>query len=350
MKSSKLAIAVGLALALAASLAQSKPVDHYTSNTAPDALSKKILATHYVSFEDGSENSDDVRGAIHRNFSSVIEQNMAQMPAKAMTAWLDKMSDAELRDLAQLYVNSKADTHRTGGLLQVFASRLDGKRIARLAQSFGYHEMNAAVLAVAPAKAQSFAASASVVQSGPTPGAALAHSATPMAALAAGGAAVRMGATPIDMSIYEIYLNFRTLPVGSLSAQAAIYETAQFAASRLGASAAAGWWMGGQIVGLMRTYAPDWYYGTFIYAVGNTVDYTQNLVNTSYNYFTRNQSLELGRYQGSTMSVMGVNRYERNSMRADGGDLLMEYPYEAYIENSQVCAMGREDCIPVQPW
>ncbi len=347
MKAMKLAGAVGLALA--AALAHSATVEHYTARTAPDAVSKAILATHYVSFDDGSARSVDMRGAIHRNFAGVIDQNMAQMPAKAMSAWLDTMSDAELRDLAQLYVNAKADTHRTVAVLQVFATRLDGKRLARLAQFFGYHEMNAAVLAVAPTKAQSFAANTSVVQSGPAPGAALVRPGTPTAALVA-GAAVRTTAAPLDMTIYETYLNFRTLPVGSMSANAAIYETAQFAGSRLAASGYAGWWAGGKIVDLMKTYTPDWYYGSFISAVGDTVQYTERLVDTTYDYFSRGQTRELGSYQESTMSVMGVTRGERYVMGIDGGDMQMEWPYHSYVDDSWICRRGREDCIPVQPW
>jgi hypothetical protein len=339
LQARKLAIAAGIALF--ASLTHAA-TNNYTAKTAPDTLSKQILAHHYVSFEDGATGPADTRAAIHRDFAKVIEQNLAQMPAKSMTAWLDGMSDAELRDLAQLYVNANADTRGTGSALQVFATRLDGPRLARLAKHFGYQEMNAAVLAVAPLKAQSFAASVSIVHAGPVPGAALMHD------MASSGApdpaAGRAATTPMpttDMSITEIYLDFRTAPIGSLSAKSAIFETAQFAGMRLFRVGTWGYAIGTQVNDLMEEYAPDFYYGTFVPVVGGSIDaaivWTQDLVTRTYNYFANDQTRALGAYQARTLPEMGVSPYEMNDMLIDGGDLGMEEPFEYYEEGGGAC-------------
>jgi hypothetical protein len=245
LNASKLASAAGLALA--ATLTHAATIHPYTAKTAPDALSKRILTHRHASIEEGAAGPADVHQAIHRNFGSVIEQNLAQMPAKSMAAWLDGMEDAELRDLAQLYVDANADARRKGSALHVFATRLDGKRLARLGRFFGYHEMNAAVLEVAPLKAHPLAAATTIAQAAPVPHAALAGRPTPGSLQPlAGGAMPLGGARPapnVEMSIYEIYMDFRTAPVGSLSARAAIYETAMFAGSRLISAGYAGYWL-----------------------------------------------------------------------------------------------------------
>jgi hypothetical protein len=347
LKASKIASAAGLALAACAAHAAADPT---TARSAPDAVSMQILAHHDVSFLEGATGPADVPAAIHRNFAKVIEQNLARMPASAMTAWLDGMNDAELRDLAQLYVNANADAHGKGAALQVFATRLDGRRLARLGRFFGYHEMNEAVLAVAPLKAQALAAGTSIVHAGPVPGAAIVRQASLNASLRA-GAAANAGTSILDMSPYELYLDLRTMPIGARSVPAAIFETAMVWGAGLKGAYEGGQWVGTQIVGLMKAYAPDWYYGTFIHAVGDTVSFTQTVVDVSYDYYTTGRTADLGRYQGLTMPVMGVSRGDMYQMGLSGGDLGLEAPFENYIQNYPVCS-GRwnEDCRPVQPW
>jgi hypothetical protein len=61
----------------------------------------------------------------------------------------------------------------------------------------------------------------------------------------------------LDYTIYEIYLSFRTAPVGSLSVRAAFFETAVLAGSRLVPAFSTGYAVGTALSSLMQTYAPD---------------------------------------------------------------------------------------------
>jgi hypothetical protein len=74
-------------------------------------------------------------------------------------------------------------------------------------------------------------------------------------------------APTVDMTLQEIYLEFRTATAGSLSVNGAIAETIQFAGPRL-----LGWFGAGYSVGtvfnwLIQTYAPNTYD-----AIGGTLD------------------------------------------------------------------------------
>jgi len=73
--------------------------------------------------------------------------------------------------------------------------------------------------------------------------------------------AIRMagsGPSPtLDMTLQEIYLEFRTAPVGALSPAASIYMTTAFAAVNLAAAFQAGYTLGTGISWLIQTYAPS---------------------------------------------------------------------------------------------
>lgn len=59
------------------------------------------------------------------------------------------------------------------------------------------------------------------------------------------------------MTLEDIYLEFRTAPVGGLSPASALSETLQFAGTRLSLSAATGWEIGTGINYLIETYDPS---------------------------------------------------------------------------------------------
>lgn len=62
------------------------------------------------------------------------------------------MSDLELSDLAQLYVNATTTHGRDEKLMFVLACRLDGKRLGRVAHHFGFERTYHAIYAIAPHK------------------------------------------------------------------------------------------------------------------------------------------------------------------------------------------------------
>ena len=66
---------------------------------------------------------------------------------------------------------------------------------------------------------------------------------------------------------YEIYLSFRTSPVGALAPRAAMYETVQLLGRPIAWSWAGGYATGSVVRDLMQTYTPDLYD-----AIGGTID------------------------------------------------------------------------------
>ncbi len=342
MKANRLSTALAACAFLGASYGATPK---FTSQTAPDAVSRSILAARYTTFQDGASGPGDVRAAIDRNFANVIEHNLAVMSAGDMTAWLDQMSNRELADLAQLYTNSNALTVRSGRVLDVLAARLDVTRLRRLARFFGTNELNNAILAVAPAKF-SAVVSATEVYAAPVVGAAIlaSPSVTLMSATKAGVVAPMQTAPTADMTLNEIYLNFRTMPVGAMSVQAALYETGAYAGKNLVVAWGVGYAFGTLITDLMQTYAPTWYYGTFVPVVGGSVSGTanwlQNFVTKTYNLMLSNQTNNLGQFESDTIPILGVPVGAEKSMGSTGGDLGMENEYEDLVSSG-----GRHDCI-----
>jgi len=347
----KFAVTAATALLVHASYASSAPAS-YSTETAPDATSRNILKTHYISFQDGAAGPGDVRAAIDRNFAGVIEHNLAAMPASTARAWLDQMSDRELSDLAQLYANSNAMTFRSGHALEVLVDRLDVNRLARLPRFFGTNEVNGAVLAAAPVKFSALAlVTGAAFHAAPLSGVALTRSVAVPAGIGRDVIRPMQTAPTVDMTLGEIYLNFRTLPVGALSVQSAIYETAQFAGKNLVFAWGVGYGFGSGITYLMETYAPTWYYGSFVDVVGGTpydaVDFVQNLVLNTSNLYAAGLTNQLGNYQAGSVGTMGASS-AAPAMIDTGGDLGMEYEFEAFESSAggKICVGGT--CAPIK--
>jgi hypothetical protein len=71
----------------------------------------------------------------------------------------------------------------------------------------------------------------------------------------------------IDMTLEEIYLEYRTAPFGSLSPAAALWETTAFAGKNVTIAAGAGYAIGTEIHNLIETYDPS-----LNDAIGGTLD------------------------------------------------------------------------------
>jgi hypothetical protein len=300
----------------------------YTDQTAPDALSRSILAFPLSGPADGATSGDDIPAAINRNFPKLIEFNVASMPSSTMSWWVDQLSDLELEHLAQLYVNANADAGRSGELLKVAALRLDGAHLGRLSIFFGHAEVRSAVAKMAPAKLDSFEANSSVSFVAPIVGAAL--SMPDYEGVVGDGAKGMQGFKPqVSMTFEQLYTGFRSMQVGSMATPAAIYETAMFAGKNLGAAGYLGWQVGSWIDSAMRAEAPDFYYGTFVNVVGGPVTYATNLVNAVATDLGNAQTL--GQLQANNMVPMGISQAVSNSMGATGGDWSMEGEYADWI-------------------
>ena len=316
----------------------------YTADTAPDAVSKSVLAVQVLRPEEGAVNSDDIAPAIHRNFPKIIEQNLAARNERAAMAWIDQLSDLELDHMAQLYVNANASAARTGKLLQVAAARLDAAHLGRLAKFFGHAEVRAAVSHVAPKKLRSFEANSSPRFAAPIAGAAL--SAAPLMMRTSGGVMMASGSfTPqVSMSFEELYAGFRSMQVGSMAVAGAVYELAAYSGKYLVVAWGIGYGFGTGITYLMQEYEPDFYNDTFVNWVGAPVDWVQNFVLTSYNKGSNVQ--DLGQYQSTTLPTYGTSSSQIDSMGSMGGDWGTEYGYESFESAGGGGSGGSKDCPP----
>lgn len=248
----------------------------FDRHTAPDQISRDILTKPLTRLQEGTAPGVDPSYQIHRNFPQIIEQNFARLDTNGMQTLIDALSDQELSDLAQLYVNAVTDNGQILRVLSVMADRLDFGRLARVSKHFGFLAVHGAISAVAPGKVHDFLSHSSPTYQGPTPGEARFGPAgryTPAAVTGRSGM-VRtayyggrarfikvVGLGPyLDMTPYEIYLSFRTAPIGALSVRAALYEMTVLVSKGAIGAYTAGYEVGTHyVLPAIQTYAPDLY-------------------------------------------------------------------------------------------
>ena len=181
---------------------------------------------------------------IDARFAGVIEQNFrAGDPNKLVHA----LTSHELADLATLYKRSGGTTT----LLELMAKNVDADGLTLVASAFGQAETEAAAASYAP-RAVYMAFNSLPVR------AAAAASPTIARAVKTGDAMVTDAAAPtVDMAPYEIYLDFRTAPNGSLSITGALYEAGVFIVFRVVSAYGIGYGAGTVVNDLIVQYDPD---------------------------------------------------------------------------------------------
>ena len=317
--------AIGAAILVFAASVHAAP---FTKDTAPDAISRDILSHPLTRIHEGAPHGVDPSPTIHRNFPKLVEQNLARLDAGQLANLIDNLSEAELSDLAQLYINSTSDNGLPPKLLYMIANRLDGDRLGRLSRHFGFAEMYAAVTAMVPAKTQDFLASTYTSYSGPTPGE---MRFGPNGRFAAPTGTRLMSSNyiaPVELSRgymrkvgfgqfmnhtpYEIYLSFRTAPVGALAATGALWETSVVLSSTLTAAYGTGYAIGTYVVGpLIQAYAPSLYE-----RLGSTIG---SIVNTLTNSWSGGASTA-GQAQKSTAPIFQSTNQQIGDFSGFGGD------------------------------
>lgn len=196
----------------------------------------------------------DVPAAISRNLPQVIEQNFAAQSAEGAVRLINGLTDRELSWLASRYTAHALNRGRSPQLLDILSAQLEPAQLGRLSQHFGFEDVYAAVNRVAPHKAGP--ALASMHTSSPSP---------------LSGRAGKLADPLLDYTLNEIYLNFRTAPIGSLGVSASLYETAVFAGTRLSLSFSVGYTLGtGMQQGFEYLFPEAW--GSFSDSFGSTVD------------------------------------------------------------------------------
>ncbi len=133
-----------------------------------------------------------------------------------------------------------------------------------------------------------------------------------------------------------------------MAAPGALYETLFYAGQELTWAASGGYAVGTGLTYVAQTYAPDWYYGTFVDTVGNTATWFQNTYNNIVTYSSQSTS-ELASYQQAVAPVMTVPSIAQMTLAATGGDAFVT---DAWYETSGGGSGGggggcHSDCPPV---
>jgi hypothetical protein len=220
----------------------------YTFETAPDRASKLALLRPLRRLTDGLLPGENPAQAIHRNFPSLIERNFARLTPAQLAVWFDGVEERSLSALAQSYLNTTEFVGREPLALQVLAQRLDPVRLAGLARYFGAPRVQEAILRAAPGKVDVFNPIANYNVLGPR-----APDTQPMLLRGGGGELQNM----LDYTIYEIYLAFRTAPIGATSVAASLYQTSVYAIPHLAGAWGFGYAAGSLLALGMQTYTPS---------------------------------------------------------------------------------------------
>jgi len=317
-----------LAFASAANAAP-KP---FTTATAPDEISRAVLAHPLKRIDQGSTaGGADAMRAIHQNFAQIVEQNFARLDSSGARKLVDNLSDRELSDLAQVYVNVVSDTGHQAKLLDVLAYRLDGARLGRLSKHFGYADVDAAVVRSAPAKEFEFSQSTSTAYAAPVAGAMLVGA----AGVGGGGGVQPMGSIGpyLNMTPNEIYLDFRTAPVGALGVPGALFETGVVMYSATWVAFWGGYYVGTQFANLIQTYdLPLW--DNISDVVGTTMQTITNAVTPP----------TLGSAQKGAVPIYGVTSTQYTDLGTHSGDYLDTEEWTDYGGGGSGC---RVDCPTV---
>lgn len=310
----------------------------FTVETAPDYASRLALAQPVRRLTDGAARGSDPSAAIHGNFARVIEQNFASAGPARVARWLDTVETRSLVTLAQAYINATEMKGRPPMALDILADRLDAVRLARLAEYFGHARLHAAVLKAAPSKLEAFNARADVNHRGPVPGQMDLHLHEPQRASAQG----RDYSMFLDYTLEEVYLSFRTAPIGATSVAASMFQTGLVVGGALYGSLQVGYNIGGLLVQGMRVYTPSVWD-----SIVDSVQWWMELFTAPPpppgSYPSPEEQLGLHQREGFT-EVFNVDASVYDDFAMGGGDYESAYewansvPYEPYSPGGSFCA------------
>lgn len=174
------------------------------------------------------------RAAVEAKFAANIEANFQRAPETL----LGRLSDKELAAIFRHYGEKKA--LEGSPLLKTLASRASAQSLTRLRTVTDAAAVDRSVAAFADSKVQASYATESTAHP-------YVSAIQPM-----------QGPAPtIDMTLDEIYLEFRTAPVGSVGPAAAVAETGMYASVYVGAAWVTGTAVGTQINNIITTYDPS---------------------------------------------------------------------------------------------
>lgn len=330
MISRRTTIFVGLATATAATAATAaaagrgvtQDVRRAAGDTSPYRSARRVLAQTLPRIDHGARAAADVPGAVHRNFPQIVEQNFARLGKAPFERMFVELSELEFQTLGGLYMQACMQQARDLRLLDLFAERLEVGTLARLAPHFGAEPLSAALLRMAPEKSQGFAQALSAYGQG-THG-----------VVAAMPPVAFVGPT-IDYTIHEVYLSYRTAPLGALSVKAALYETAMFAGRHLVAAWGIGYAVGTALAYVTETYAPGLWN-----SIGGAVHTVVQSLSTALEPVTQ------ASWQSQGAHTFGLSSFESMMMQTIGGDYQVVYAWSLVSGGGYVRCGANEWCPP----
>lgn len=305
----------------------------YTKDSAPDAISRQILSDRIVDLNCGARTREEFATAFDFGFPQLIDQNFAAHSAFSAARLVDGMSDVELSDLGQLYLNATAKHGRPEKLLFVLASRLDGKRLGRIARHFGFERTHHAVHSIAPEKlqgARGFLNHADPSRVGPTPGdyhGPFGHQVPieqPAAGMVKTSSVNTVGRWQMNkVAAYtqflhhtptQIYQAMRSAKYGSLSIEGAMLEAASIMSGALGRAFGVGYGFGTFVVKpVVEFYMPSFYTN-----LGEWIGPTVDSMIDAWNFPNNTQKKKDADEEGAVKFKVGSSTM--SALRTSGGD------------------------------
>jgi hypothetical protein len=253
--------------------------------TAVDSSRRVVLSRPRIkSLHENLVLGTDLRSVLSAQTPLVIEQNIARFGDRRLSSLLANLSEDELQLLSVIYMRAVANYGIHPNLLEMLAARLSPAELGRISRHFGFAPVYEALVRRAPQKSVEFERHSNPGFLAPGP-----WSPVPVPAsqrnvkfiVDEGGPSHFKRTSPtIHYTLYEIYLSYRTAPVGALGVNGALFETALFASSRLSLAYGAGHAIGTGLSYLIQTYAPALHnsIGSTIY---NVVDWISSAWSTN---------------------------------------------------------------------
>lgn len=205
----------------------------------------------------------------------------------------------EWATLAVRYRSVCSEQSRQALLLDLLAERCDASTLAQLADYFGADLMEAAVARSTPALSTELSVAL----------ASRALAGTSTSPVLRQAMAAANSSPTIDYTLHEIYLSYRTAPVGAMSVKAALYESAMFVSKRLTQTFGIGYAVGTVIAPMVQIYAPG-LWDTIGAAVYNVVNFLSVAPNPN----------AQAHWQQQGTQVFGLTQNESTTLRSYGGD------------------------------
>jgi hypothetical protein len=289
--------AIGLAIAT--------PSRANGTSAGTDLIMAVLSRPKIKSLDENFQRGTDLRRVIGAQTPLVIEQNIASCSEGQLLHLFTSLTEDELQLWSVIYMGAVMNYGLRPNLLGMLAVRLPPMELGRVSRHFGFAPIYEAVVRYAPSKSNEFQRHSNPHYVAPGPWSPVPRSSVMRKVKFIDSEKYpkysKLSPVYLEYTIYEIYLSFRTAPVGSLSVRAALYETAVFAGSRLATAFSAGYAVGTALSQLIQIYAPD-LHDSIGHGIYNVVDWlgsawsTGNVYSIAYSQQNSNVPFQIGSF------------------------------------------------------